>query len=125
LIHSLYKNSVFFCAILWLPFFTLQNHFFGFDWYKETEDFLLAKPEKALADCLYLFTRKKKQYGFFPELNLKKPFSIKKVEAYICRIPDKNVRTLAQSRLKEILENQKTGVNKRGIKNRVSSIVGK
>ncbi|MFA5779390.1 MAG: hypothetical protein WC947_04575 [Elusimicrobiota bacterium] len=83
------------------------GYFFGFDWYKKTESFLIAEPEKALADCLYLFTRKKKQYGYFPELNLKKPFSIKKTEAYIQRIPDKNVRMLAQSRLKEIIKNQK------------------
>src|SRR3989304_3129118 len=46
--------------------------FFGFDWYKSSQNFLIAEPEKALADCLYLFTRKKKQYGYFPELNLKK-----------------------------------------------------
>lgn len=83
------------------------GYFFGFDWYKGTGNFLIAEPEKALADCLYLFTRKKKQYGYFPELNLKKPFSIKKTEEYLQRIPDKNARMLAQSRLKEILKKQK------------------
>ncbi len=82
------------------------GYFFGFDWYKKTENFLIAEPEKALADCLYLFTRKKKQYGYFPELNLKKPFSIKKTEEYIRKIPDKHSRALAQSRLKEILKQQ-------------------
>lgn len=83
------------------------GYFFGFDWYKGTGNFLIAEPEKALADCLYLFTRKKKQYGYFPELNLGKPFSIKKTEEYLRKIPDKNVRVLAQSRLKEILLRQK------------------
>ncbi|MDO8734284.1 MAG: hypothetical protein Q7K21_03900 [Elusimicrobiota bacterium] len=85
----------------------LPSYFFGFDWYKGTENFLIAAPEKALADCLYLFTRKKKQYGYFPELNLIKPFSIKKTEEYIRRIPDKHSRISAQSRLKEIIRNQK------------------
>ena len=33
--------------------------FSGFDWYKGSGSFLIAEPEKALADCLYLFTRKK------------------------------------------------------------------
>lgn len=78
------------------------KYFFGFDWYKGTENFLIAEPEKALADCLYLFTRKKKQYGYFPEINLGKPFDIKKAGEYLRRIPDKNARALAQSRLREI-----------------------
>ena len=78
-------------------------YFFGFDWYRGTENFLIAEPEKALADCLYLFTRKKKQYGYFPELNIGKSFSIKKTIAYIKKIPDKNAKVLALSRLKEIL----------------------
>jgi len=80
--------------------------FFGFDWYKGTESFFVAEPEKALADCLYLFTRKKKQYGYFPEINLSKPFSIKKTKAYLQKIQDKNARMLAQSKLKEILAQQ-------------------
>lgn len=77
--------------------------FGGFDWYKGTGNFLIAEPEKALADCLYLFTRKKRQYGYFPELDLKKPFSIKKTKAYIDKIPDKRARIRAQVRLEEIL----------------------
>lgn len=84
------------------------EYFFGFDWYKGTEDFLIATPEKALSDCLYLWTRKKKQYGYFPELNLNKPFSLKKTREYLQKIPDKNARKLAQSRLKEILKIRNT-----------------
>lgn len=78
------------------------EYFWGFDWYKGTENFLLAEPEKALADCLYLSTRKKKQYGYFPVLNIAKPFSIQKTEMYIKRIPDKNARRLALSRWEEL-----------------------
>ena len=77
--------------------------FFGFDWYKNSENFLIAEPEKALADCLYLFTRKKKQYGFFPELHLKKPFNKEKARLYVQRIPDKNIRKSALVKLREIL----------------------
>ncbi|MBU0951716.1 MAG: hypothetical protein KKH91_02645 [Elusimicrobia bacterium] len=76
--------------------------FAGFGWYKGSESFLIAEPEKALADCLYLFTRKKKQYGFFPELNLKKPFDVNKTRKWIQKIPDKNARVSALSKLEEI-----------------------
>lgn len=42
------------------------QYFFGFDWYKGTGGFLVAEPEKALADSLYIFTRKKNQDRLFP-----------------------------------------------------------
>jgi len=80
------------------------EYFFGFGWYKGTEKFLIAEPEKALADSLYLFTRKKKQYGYFPELNLARPFDKAKAKAYVARIPDKNARTCALEKLQEILK---------------------
>jgi predicted transcriptional regulator of viral defense system len=79
------------------------QYFFGFDWYKGSGSFLIAEPEKALADSLYLFTRKKNQYGFFPELNLNKPFSKNKLKQYVERIPDKNARTSALAKLQQIL----------------------
>jgi predicted transcriptional regulator of viral defense system len=79
------------------------KYFFGFDWHKGNGNFLLAEPEKALADSLYLFTRKKKQYGYFPELNLEKPFSKAKAKEYVSKIPDKNARTCALAKLREIL----------------------
>ncbi|MBN1822917.1 MAG: type IV toxin-antitoxin system AbiEi family antitoxin domain-containing protein [Endomicrobiales bacterium] len=77
--------------------------FFGFDWHKGTGGFLVAEPEKALADSLYLFTRKKKQYGHFPELNLKKPFDTAKAKKYINRIPDENARKSALMKFEEVL----------------------
>ena len=77
--------------------------FSGFDWYKNSESFLIAEPEKALIDCLYLFTRKKKQYGYFPELNLNKPFNTQKAREWIKIIRDKNVRVLVESKFNEIL----------------------
>lgn len=66
--------------------------FNGFGWYKTTGGFLIAEPEKALVDSLYLSTRKKKQYGNFPELHLPGSFSFKKVKQWAMRIPDSKIR---------------------------------
>jgi predicted transcriptional regulator of viral defense system len=82
----------------------LSPEFFaGFDWYKGTGSFLIAEPEKALADCLYLSTRRKNQFGHFPELELGRPFSIPKVRAWLSRIPDPNIRTAAERKLAGLL----------------------
>lgn len=78
--------------------------FFGFDWYKGTGNFLIAEPEKALADCLYLYTKKKKQYGHFPELNIDKPFRIQKVKEWIEKIPGEKSRIAAKAKLDEIFK---------------------
>ena len=56
--------------------------------------FLIAEPEKALFDSIYLSTRKKKQFGYFPELYFPKSFSFKKVAAWIDKIPEKRIRSL-------------------------------
>ncbi|OGS20094.1 MAG: hypothetical protein A3J83_04465 [Elusimicrobia bacterium RIFOXYA2_FULL_40_6] len=80
--------------------------FSGFDWYKGTESFLIAEPEKALADCLYLYTKKKKQYGHFPELNLGKPFRIPKLKQWIEKIPGENSRIAAKAKLNDILSRE-------------------
>jgi len=51
----------------------IQPLFFGgFGWYKGSGSFLIAEPEKALIDCLYLSARRKKQFGYFPELEFPK-----------------------------------------------------
>jgi predicted transcriptional regulator of viral defense system len=42
--------------------------FLGFTWYRGTGTFLIAEPEKALLDCLYLAGRKTNRYAHFPEL---------------------------------------------------------
>lgn len=43
--------------------------FDGFTW-NRTEDYLIATPEKALVDCLYLASRKKNQFAHFPEMDI-------------------------------------------------------
>ncbi len=66
--------------------------FDGFDWYRGEGDFLIAEPEKALIDSLYLSSRKKKQFGYFPELDLSSKFSFKKAVQWVERIQDQKIR---------------------------------
>jgi len=66
--------------------------FDGFDWYKGTGDFLIAEPEKALIDSLYLSSRKKKQYGYFPELFFPKEFNFKRAKEWVKSIPEEKIR---------------------------------
>ena len=80
--------------------------FDGFDWYKGEGSFLIAEPEKALLDSLYLSSRKKKQFGSFPELDFPPEFSFKKVVRWAERIPEKKIRLYVLEKLKA-LEKQK------------------
>ncbi|MEA3305464.1 MAG: hypothetical protein U9R52_01460 [Candidatus Omnitrophota bacterium] len=41
------------------------SFFKGFDWYKKTGSFLIAEPEKAFVDCLYLSAYKKSSMDIF------------------------------------------------------------
>ncbi len=78
------------------------SFFDGFMWYKGVGNFLIAEPEKALVDSLYLSARKKRQYSYFPELNLSRPFCFKKVEEWVNRIDDLKIKKHVQKRLSEI-----------------------
>ncbi len=66
--------------------------FTGFDWHGKRQDFLIAGPEKALVDSLYISSRKNKRFGQFPELDLKSGFDFKKARSWANRIPDKRIR---------------------------------
>ena len=79
--------------------------FDGFGWYKETGDFLIAEQEKALVDCLYLSARKKKQFGYFPELHFPGSFSFKKAREWTKKIPDFRISSCVQKKL-DIIRNQ-------------------
>lgn len=59
--------------------------FSGFGWYKGGGKFLVAEPEKALVDCLYLSAYGEKRYAHFPELDLD-GFSFKKAYAWARRV---------------------------------------
>jgi len=76
--------------------------FNGFTWYKGIENFLIAEPENALVDSLYLSSRKKKQFGHFPELHLPKSFSFKKAQEWVNRIPNAKIKTSVQKKLERI-----------------------
>lgn len=78
------------------------SFFDGFTWYKGKESFLIAEPEKALVDCLYLSARRKKQFTHFPELYFSKSFSFAKAEKWVKKINDLKIRTHVQKKLNEI-----------------------
>lgn len=73
--------------------------FDGFDWYKGEGSFLIAEPEKALVDSLYLSSRKKKQFAYFPELNFSDGFDFKKTAQWANRIPEEKIRCYVLKRL--------------------------
>ena len=75
--------------------------FDGFDWYKGEGDFLIAAPEKALVDSLYLSGRKKKQFGHFPEMHIPPEFSYKKALQWAKRIKEEKIRTYVLERFKK------------------------
>lgn len=78
------------------------SFFDGFGWYKGTGDFLIAEPEKALIDCLYLSACKGKQFGYFPELHFPKSFSFKKTKEWAGKIPDLKISSYVMKRLNAI-----------------------
>ncbi len=81
--------------------------FNGFNWYRGTGNFLIAEPEKALVDSLYLSARKKKQFGYFPELHFPKTFSFKKVKEWAKKIPNSKISSYAQKKIGIILQEKK------------------
>lgn len=78
--------------------------FDGFDWYRGTGHFLIAEPEKALIDSLYLSSRKKKQFNSFPELEFPPEFSFRKAIRWAGRIPEKKIRFYVLKKLKALQE---------------------
>ena len=79
-----------------------SSFFDGFDWYKGNGSFLIAEPEKALIDSLYLSARKKKQFGYFPELYFPKSFSFEKASKWVDKIPDARIRSYIIKKFVEI-----------------------
>ena len=77
--------------------------FSGFGWYKGEGSFLIAQPEKALIDSLYLSACKKKQFGHFPELRFPKTFSFKKAKDFARSIPNSNIRSYVLKKLKALV----------------------
>ena len=76
--------------------------FDGFDWYKGDGSFLIAESEKALIDSLYLSSRRKKQFGYFPEVRFPSEFSFKKAAIWCGRIPEKKIRQYVFQKLENL-----------------------
>ena len=76
-----------------------SSFFKGFVWYRGESKFLIAEPEKALIDCLYLSAFKKKQFVYFPELHFPKSFRFKKTKEWVKKIPSSKVRAYVQKKL--------------------------
>ena len=79
--------------------------FDGFDWYKDAGSFLIAEPEKALIDSLYLSSRKKKQFGHFPELHFPNEFDFKKATQWVKRVPEEKIRLYILKKLETLTAN--------------------
>lgn len=91
-------------TIATFQFHQIDSDFFdGFGWYKGTGSFLIAEPEKALIDSLYLSTRKKKQFGYFPELHFPKTFDFKKAKKWVGRISEYRIRVCVEKKLRTLL----------------------
>jgi predicted transcriptional regulator of viral defense system len=82
-----------------------QSFFKGFVWDK-TKSYLIAEPEKAFVDSLYLSAHKRKFFGHFPELYFPKTFSFRKARAWIKEIRNTKVRTYVKRRFESIVNEQ-------------------
>jgi predicted transcriptional regulator of viral defense system len=80
------------------------DFFTGFDWYRGEGSFLIAEPEKAFVDCLYLSAHKKRQYGYFPELRLKGNLNLAKVNGWVKKIKSPRIRLMVKKKLEGIKE---------------------
>jgi hypothetical protein len=79
------------------------NFFAGFDWYRGGREFLIATPEKALVDSLYLSSRRGKQFRFFPEIEFGREFRFREVQRWAKQIPDPRIRKYVQERLQALM----------------------
>jgi predicted transcriptional regulator of viral defense system len=79
------------------------SFFCGYDWYKGSGSFLVASPEKALVDCLYVSSRRNKQFSHFPELDLSQSFGAKRAREWVQRIADFRIRSHVRKKLGELL----------------------
>ena len=81
-----------------------SSFFSGFGWYKGNGSFLIADPEKALIDSLYLSAYKKKRFGHFPELHFPASFSFEKAKRWANKIPSRRARAHVKKRIEEIIK---------------------
>lgn len=77
--------------------------FFGYEERSE-QHVMMALPEKALLDFLYLSQARTRLFTVLPEVEFPKQFSIKRAHKMIRRITDLRRRTLVLSRFERLLE---------------------
>jgi len=81
----------------------LDPRFFdGFNWYGNGQDFLIASPEKALVDSIYLSSRRGRRFSFYPELDLSTGFSFERAADWAQRIPSPRIRRFTERRLESL-----------------------
>lgn len=94
-------------------FHQLQEALYGgFEPADQRWSYLLATPEKAIFDALYISVRKGRQFARFPELEVSEGFSERTVTDWIERIEARSIRTAVVRRWKELsrkIENAQTG----------------
>jgi predicted transcriptional regulator of viral defense system len=76
--------------------------FGGLDWYREGREFLIATPEKALVDSLYLSSRRGKAFGHFPELEFGPSFGFRRARQWARRIPAGPIQRHVVARLGQL-----------------------
>lgn len=76
--------------------------FAGFRWYRGGTDFVIAEPEKALIDSLYVASRKGRGFGRFPELDLE-GIDRTRAEHWIASIPYQRIRRFVERRFAALL----------------------
>jgi predicted transcriptional regulator of viral defense system len=83
-------------------FHQLSTDFFGgYDWYGDRDSFLIASPEKAILDCLYLSGRKGRRFGRFPELDLR-GFRMAEARRWVRAISDPSLRKHVRDKLEAL-----------------------
>jgi hypothetical protein len=97
------------------------NFFAGFDWYRGGREFLIATPEKALVDSLYLSSRRGKQFGFFPEIEFGREFRFREVQRWAKQIPDPRIRKYVQERLKALMQRDRSRKSRQKVRHVQSS----
>lgn len=91
------------------PFGTYEFHqlqpelYGGWEPADQRWSYLLAKPEKAIFDSLYISVRKGRQFARFPELVLTEDFSEHSVVEWIDRIDSRRLRSAVRNRWNALL----------------------
>lgn len=82
------------------------NFFAGFEWYRGGQDFLIALPEKALVDTLYISSRKGRRFGFLPEIDVA-ALRFRRAVEWAKAIPDRRIQKHVIERLHTLAQRER------------------